>query len=259
MAFCKICKVKLRAHKTDLERHSKREIHTKNMKKINPTLCNQATLTNVVMITNEMKTIEIRLAAFVATHMSINAVDHLEELFKSLGGKQFDNVKLHRTKCTMIIRKVIADSLKDDLWLDVGDSCYSIIIDESTDISVVKYLCICIRYYSKSQRQVVTQYLGMCEVTYCTAEILADAIETFLNKFKLKLSSLIGIGTDGANNLCGKRHSVYTILKEKLPKLQLVKCIAHSLHLCASKAADVLPSSLEFLCKEVILTYYSFS
>lgn len=46
--------------------------------------------------------------------MSVKSVDHLSELLKSLGETPFDNLKLHRTKCTMVIKYVIAESLKND-------------------------------------------------------------------------------------------------------------------------------------------------
>lgn len=56
--------------------------------------------------------------------------------------------------------------------------------------------------------------------------------------------------------LYGKHNSVYTLLKDYLPKLQLVKCMARSLHFASNKAADVLPSQLDFIAKE---TYNWFS
>lgn len=36
----------------------------------------------------------------------------------------------------------------------------------------------------------------------------------------------------------------------QVPHVQLLKCVCHSLHLCGSKAADVLPTDLEFLVRE---------
>ncbi|KAL4104436.1 hypothetical protein QTP88_019737 [Uroleucon formosanum] len=58
----------------------------------------------------------------------------------------------------------------------------------------------------------------------------------------------MGIGTD--SNLCGRNHSLFTLLKESIPNLVLVKCICHSLNLCSAKACEELPSILEFLIRE---------
>lgn len=61
---------------------------------------------------------------------------------------------------------------------------------------------------------------------------------------------MIGIGVDGANVMVGKYNSVTAIFKRDLPDLIIVKCISHSLHLCAEKAAELLPRQLEFLVRE---------
>ena len=49
----------------------------------------------------------------------------------------------------------------------------------------------------------------------------------------------------------GAHNSLYTLLKEKIPNLQLIKCVCHSLNLVASSAADEFPSSVKFLLREV--------
>ena len=46
---------------------------------------------------------------------------------------------------------------------------------------------------------------------------------------------MIGVGTDGASNLCGCNNSVYTRLKEKIPDLKLINC---TLDFAASRAID---------------------
>lgn len=66
----------------------------------------------------------------------------------------------------------------------------------------------------------------------------------------LNFQNLIALGTDGASNLCGKNHSLFTLLKADLPHLQLLKCVCHSLSLCVSKACTELPSCLEYLLRE---------
>lgn len=61
----------------------------------------------------------------------------------------------------------------------------------------------------------------------------------------------MAIGTDAASNLCGVNHSLFTLLKEEIPQLMLLKCTCRSIHLCVSKAATELPSCLDFLAREV--------
>jgi hypothetical protein len=69
------------------------------------------------------------------------------------------DLKLHRTKCAGLIKNVIAPLLEDQVK-DLQDVPYSFIIDESTDNSTVKYLCICVKYHSKIERCIKTKFLG---------------------------------------------------------------------------------------------------
>jgi len=48
--------------------------------------------------------------------------------------------KLHRSKCTSIITNILAPSFITLLKEDIGDAKYSLLLDESTDISVCKTL-----------------------------------------------------------------------------------------------------------------------
>ncbi|XP_076039234.1 uncharacterized protein LOC143024321 [Oratosquilla oratoria] len=58
------------------------------------------------------------------------------------------NLRLHRTKCSALIKKVISPTLLNEQAEDLKMSPFSVIIDESTDIACEKHLCVCVRYYS---------------------------------------------------------------------------------------------------------------
>lgn len=60
-----------------------------------------------------------------------------------------ERLRLHRTKCSMLIKNVIAPGLLESLEKDINNTGpYSLIIDESTDISVVKLMAIMVKYFS---------------------------------------------------------------------------------------------------------------
>lgn len=67
----------------------------------------------------------------------------------------------------------------------------------------------------------------------------------------MPLKNMTAIGTDGASNLCGCNHSVWTLLQAGVPRLQLMKCTCHLLPLCLSKASEELPSSPDFLARKL--------
>jgi len=198
---------------------------------------------------------DLKLSMFIATHSAIRIIDHLGELLKQDDINGSNNnplsfLRLHRTKYTKLITHVIAPAYLTELIEDVGQNPYSIILDESTDISIHKYMAFCIRYYSFTQSDMVTDFLGFVEIDKATADILKNIFIQFLEQSKLNIKNLMGIGTDGASNLCGKNHSLFTLLKASFPNIVLIKCICHSLNLCSAKACEELPSTLEFLIRE---------
>ena len=72
-----------------------------------------------------------------------------------------------------------------------------------------------------------------------------------MDHWNLKGKNLVGIGTDGANVMCGRNHSLVTLLKRTWPHLIPVKCICHSLDLIAKKAVKAsLPSHVDYLIRE---------
>ena len=72
----------------------------------------------------------------MAVHSSICSVDHLSEMVKELGAKStLGDIKLHRTKAGMIIKNVNGASLKHKLKQAVMAKMFSLMIDESTDVS----------------------------------------------------------------------------------------------------------------------------
>ena len=62
------------------------------------------------------------------------------------------NLHMHRTKCRGVIVNVISQFLFKKLIEDIGSSYFSLIIDESTDVSQKKMLGLCIRYFNSSKR-----------------------------------------------------------------------------------------------------------
>lgn len=162
---------------------------------------------------------------FITHHSAIRTIDHFGELLKNIGGGEFQNLELHRTKCSMLIINVIAPVYLNELIEDIGASSYSIILDESTDIGTNKYMAFCVRYYSSVQIDIITDFLGFVEIEKTTSKILKTVSLEFLEKSKLNIQNLIGIGTNGASNLCGKNKSLFTLLKEIIPHLQLIKCV----------------------------------
>lgn len=120
-----------------------------------------------------------KLALYVACHTSINAVDHLNDVCKVAfhGNSLTANLRLHRSKCTCILNNVLAPYFQHNLITDIGNSFFSIIIYESKDISIQKFLGIIIIYFSESQNQIVTTFLDMPQLFDFSASAIVEVIK----------------------------------------------------------------------------------
>lgn len=104
--------------------------------------------TGIKVVDAETKVLDLRLAIYVAIHTFIKSINHLGELLKVLGkGTKLEKLQIHRTKCSKLIANVLAPAILSDLIEDIKTckSGYSLIVDESTDITVKKFMGICIR------------------------------------------------------------------------------------------------------------------
>lgn len=203
-------------------------------------------------MSEERKIAELKIAAFITEHCSVNTADHLGLLLRNLDENSpvLSSIKLHRTKCAGLIRNVLSPCFLKDLITDVGSSHFSLIVDESTAIDASKMLCIMIRYFSGQDKKIKTTFYRLIQIEAGDANTISDSFKSQLLKDGLKLEKLIGIGVDGANVMVGPHHSLATILKTSVNDLVVVKCVCHSLHLAAEYACKTLPKSLDFLVKE---------
>lgn len=140
---------------------------------------------------------------------------------------------------------VLAPYFLKNLVTDLGDQKYSLLLNESTDISVSKHLGVVIGYFSEKQGTILLTFFGLTELESANARGLATALVNMLEKSGIRLHNLLGIGTDNASVMAGINNGLYKILKEEygLPNLVLVCCVCHSLQLA-------IPRSIEFLIRE---------
>ncbi|KAK3909738.1 Zinc finger protein 862 [Frankliniella fusca] len=206
----------------------------------------------VQVVGDEQKVIDIKLAVYIVVHSALKSIDHLTELLKIVGkGSRLERLRLHRTKCSKLIVNVVAPAMLTALVEDLSDSVFSLIVDESTDISTTKFLATMIKYYSKTDNVLKTEFLGLIGVYRATADALWSSLKEHLTGLGINYQKQCkGLGTDGASTLCGGTHSVFTLMKAEIPDLQIVKCVCHSLHNAASKAAAEMPADVEFLVRE---------
>ena len=163
-----MCRVVLKAHKKDLISHAKTEKHkTAIAREKSAKGCKSISEIYKPVFLESTKIAELKIAAFIAEHCSLLTVDHLINILPQLDPSSgaLKNIKLHRTKCSMLIKNVLAPSMLEALIEEIGNYPYSIIIDESTDLSTQKVLCIMLRFFSHKTRQVVTTFYRIIKCT----------------------------------------------------------------------------------------------
>lgn len=248
-----------------VRKHSKSEKHKNNVKVISnttriDTMCNTAKFQT---LENQRKEAEIRLAIFITEHnISLRTSDHLVQLVKTLAPESevLKNVSCNRTKATSIVKNVVGKYGFEILVAKMKTQYFSIIIDESTDKSSVKHLAIIVRMVDNNQFVVKDEFASLQEISDATANGVFEAIMDFFKKNNIPYqNNLIGFASDGAASMFGINHSVKTLLENEVKGIFVMKCVCHSLALCASYACEKIPNFVEDLVREVyVYMKYSF-
>lgn len=63
-----------------------------------------------------------------------------------------------RTKCKALVKNVIGQSFKEEIIEKLKVNKFSVLIDESTDISSTKTMCIVTRFFDSSLNKVVSVF-----------------------------------------------------------------------------------------------------
>ena len=260
---CKLCNKSVSCRKTALRRHTQSAQHKRALSEIAAGQ-RQGNLVECLQRQNEIttykETTEARMCSFLAQHnLPLSLINNLMSLFKSVApknGKEVEILKgihLSSTRCTNIIRQGVGLYFQMELVeiLRKSKSYFSIIPDETTDVSTEKQLGICVVYFDESDMKIVTRFFDMVSVVDSTANGLYQAIKNAFNEKAIPMENIIGYSSDTTNVMFGEQHSVVSLLKQDVPHVLAVKCSCHLIHLCSSYACQKLSTSLEDLCRNV--------
>ena len=100
---------------------------------------------------------------------------------------------------------------------EIGGQPFSLIIDESTNEAKISCLALSIRFFSPKKRAIVDTFYRLVPLENATAETVYRNVKDCLEEDNLDILNLIGIGTDGANSMVGRTHSLITLLRQDNP------------------------------------------
>lgn len=145
--------------------------------------------------------------------------------------------------CGGIIRETLVSRIKNAKY-------FSILADETTDITAVEQMSICARYVHKESdghffiREDFLCFVGVYDQkSENLASVILNAAENILN---LDMNQCVGQGYDGAANMAGHISGVCTRISNKYPKVRYIHCASHRLNLAISNgiSAPVVKNAL---------------
>ncbi|XP_050414121.1 zinc finger protein 862 isoform X2 [Patella vulgata] len=192
----------------------------------------------------------MRNVLFMAEHDLPNTLlSDLNSLCLQQGAEQFKDLIVDKhtsythNQSVQEFQAAIADTVREDLRQRLSRSdYYSILLDESTDVSVDQNLIVYVRYIFCNN--VRTDFLGIRKLSDgATADKILKEITDLLFENELDVKKMCGIATDGAAVMVGSRSGLTTRFKEIVPGLLSTHCIAHRLALCSSGAYKYFSNS----------------
>ena len=170
----------------------------------------------------------------------------LLELGKSLGVEYIDavcqggNAQYTSRDFLQETLQTLADTIRAPFYHAVKESpCYSMVIDETTDLAVCKDLIVYAKYLDNSHTE-VTSFLGILQLHNGEVETIYKVL---VSKYGVQEGldfqrKLVALGSDGANVMVCKHGEVARRLQSDAPHLVSNHCVARRLALASAQAAN---------------------
>ncbi|XP_015122562.1 uncharacterized protein LOC107044991 [Diachasma alloeum] len=161
-ARCKLCSQEYTADISVLKTHAKTDKHKERERPLKNTSIKMTQFLQREDGTGDpLDTAEIKIAAFCADHqIAYNALDHLSDLLKECfpDSRIAQKMAVKRTKGTAIVKNVIGETERRILAEKLKNTKFSILTDESTDISATKTSYLLVRYFDEGEGKVVSKF-----------------------------------------------------------------------------------------------------
>ncbi|CAN7939947.1 unnamed protein product [Ixodes hexagonus] len=117
--------------------------------------------------------------------------------------------------------------------------CFSLLADETTDISGTEQMSVCVRYLLNDKLH--EDFLAFVEVTNLTwsGQGLASTLMALLRDKGVDATYLCGQGYDGAANMSGRLNGVQAVIQREHPAALYMHCASHSLNLALCGSCNV--------------------
>ena len=134
--------------------------------------------------------------------------------------------------------EVVGKYICNEIIAEVKKSkCYTVVVDEVTDISNKEQLSISLRYvYYGTVKEV---FIAFVSVERITGKNIAAAILNWIQTVGLSTSDMRGQCYDGASNMSRARSECSAVIQQQAPKAAYFHCAAHRLNLAVVSACKI--------------------
>ncbi|XP_042913321.2 52 kDa repressor of the inhibitor of the protein kinase-like [Parasteatoda tepidariorum] len=128
------------------------------------------------------------------------------------------------------------DVLREEIIKDVKKaSAFSVLADETADISGTEQLSIGVRYVhfdeSNKKTTIREEFLGFTPLEELNAQFISKTIIQFLNDCNFDMTRFVAQGYDGCAAMAGQEGGVQKFIRDKYPKAVFFHCANHVLNL----------------------------
>ena len=156
--------------------------------------------------------------------------DHNEAIKDVVSKNAPENLKVTSPKIQKDIVTATSIETCNAILNCLGDALFSVLIDESRDMSTKEKMDIVLRFVDK-KGHVVEHFLGFEHVTNTNALSLKAAIEDLFSRHGLSLSRLRRQGYDGASNMQGEFNGLKTLILKENEYAYYVHFFSHQFQL----------------------------
>ena len=154
-------------------------------------------------------------------------------LEKVLGESHWVNEgKYQSPECINEMIEIMAHKVLRSLLNDIqAHKWFSILADETRDLSNHEQMVVCLRWVS-DEYEVFEDLVGLIRLDNITSDTIYSVLKDTIVRLGLDFRNCRGQGYDGAKNFQGHVKSVAKIFKDDNPAAISVHCLAHCLNLC---------------------------
>ncbi|KAK9683222.1 hypothetical protein RND81_10G124500 [Saponaria officinalis] len=146
------------------------------------------------------------------------------------------NAKYTSPKIQKQIANILGNKVRAMIRSEVGDSKFSILVDEALDVSNKEKIAIILRFVDRGGL-IRERFFKVISIGHTCSQTLKDEICKVLAQYNPQVENIRGQGYDGANNMRGQFKGLQALFLKECPYAYYVHCFAHRLQLCLNAAA----------------------